>query len=75
MLLKRKPAWDADNKAAILNLYRLAQMLTEKTGEPWHIDHELPLNGELVSGLHVLANLRVIRGQENLMKGAQFAPG
>jgi DNA-directed RNA polymerase subunit RPC12/RpoP len=33
-----------------------------------HVDHIVPLKHHLVSGLHVVANLRVIRGSENLKK-------
>lgn len=37
--------------------------------EGYHVDHELPLKGELVSGLHVLANLQYITAEENMRKG------
>lgn len=68
--LQRTPAW-ADLQA-IRKIYNEAARLTKETGEPWHVDHEIPLNGKLVSGLHLAENLRVIPGIENLKKGAKF---
>jgi hypothetical protein len=68
--LRRTPPW-ADLQA-IRKIYEEAARLTKETGEPWHVDHEIPLNGRLVSGLHLAENLRVIQGIENLRKGAQF---
>ncbi len=37
-------------------------------------DHEIPLQGELVSGLHVLENLQYLTGPENISKGNKFNP-
>lgn len=39
------------------------------TGINWHVDHIIPLNGKLVSGLHVWNNLRVIPARLNMEKG------
>ena len=48
-------------------------MYTRESGEEWHVDHQIPLQGKLVSGLHVYANLTVIRGSENVKKSNKFA--
>lgn len=69
-LLQRTAKW-ADNEK-ILRFYVLARELTEQTGIPHEVDHIYPLQGELVSGLHVETNLRVIPKSENRSKGSSL---
>ena len=63
---RRTPIW-AD-KAAIREVYHLRDRLTKQTGILHHVDHIIPLRGELVSGFHCASNLRVVPAQENYVK-------
>jgi hypothetical protein len=65
-----EPLWA--NAALIKLLYATRQYLTEQTGELWHIDHVVPLQGRNVCGLHVHFNLRVVPAKVNLAKGNKF---
>ena len=63
------PKWlTKEQKNAIKQLYIEAQRLTKITGERYVVDHIVPLTNELVCGLHVPWNLRVITQDENLVK-------
>lgn len=64
------PPWTDRN--AILAVYCEAQMKSVKSGEPYHVDHIVPLRGKGICGLHVSWNLRAIPAVENMVKGATF---
>ena len=64
------PKW-AD-RASIKAIYDEAASLTQMTGIRHEVDHIVPLNGELVSGLHVHWNLRAIPHYENRAKSNKF---
>lgn len=68
--LQRTPPW-AD-MAAVAEFYVEAKRLEELTGIQFHVDHIVPLQGELVSGLHVPANLQLLTAHENLSKSNSF---
>lgn len=69
--LKRTPKWA--NLKLIEKFYIEAERLTKETGIQHQVDHIIPLQGEIVSGLHVEINLRVIPKIDNLKKGNSFA--
>lgn len=58
----------ASSPEAILAVYERARLLTLVTGVRHEVDHEVPLRGEQVSGLHVPANLRCIPATDNRRK-------
>jgi hypothetical protein len=63
--LRRAPWADA---TAIRAIYASAKRLTQETGVPHHVDHIIPLQGALVSGLHVHTNLQVLPAVDNIKK-------
>jgi hypothetical protein len=71
--LNRIPKWlSLATLKEIEALYKLAVEKTKETGIKWHVDHIIPLRGELVSGLHVPSNLQVIIGADNVRKCNQY---
>jgi len=71
--LNRIPKWlSLATLKEIEALYKLAVEKTKETGIKWHVDHIIPLQGKIVSGLHVPANLQVIPAVENLKKNNKF---
>lgn len=65
--LQATPAWT--NFTAIQQWYDLAELMTVRTGFKWHVDHVVPLQSELVCGLHWEGNLQVLPVSDNLSKG------
>jgi hypothetical protein len=72
MKMNRIPAW-AD-MADIESKYVLARKITQVTGITHHVDHVVPLKGELVSGLHVANNLMVVSAEYNNSKYNNWTP-
>lgn len=63
------PPW-AD-MSDIAQVYEVAEVLS-RGGVKFHVDHEIPLRGSKVSGLHVAENLRVIPALQNIRKSNKF---
>lgn len=63
------PPWmTRRQKSEIREMYKIAITMTKTTGEQYVVDHIYPLRSEVVCGLHVPWNLRVITREENLRK-------
>ena len=66
--LKRIPKWiTKEELKAIEGFY-------ENCPNGMHVDHIIPLQGELVSGFHVLSNLQYLTPEENSKKSNKFEP-
>ena len=67
--LNRTPGWlTKEDLDKIESIYIEAGRKTKKTGEEWHVDHIIPLQGKNISGLHVPDNLQILRATENKSK-------
>ena len=66
------PPWA--NKTAIKQIYQEAKRMTAETGIQYEVDHIFPLRGQLVCGLHIETNLRIISRTENNSKTNYYLP-
>lgn len=70
---KATPTWLSEEQInQMKEKYWLAKDLKAVTGEEYHVDHIIPINGENVSGLHVPWNLQVLPSDINLSKSNTF---
>lgn len=73
IIKQRTPQWLTNfDRLKIRCMYQLAAMYTKENSESWHVDHVIPLQGVIVSGLHVPSNLRVVRGLDNIKKKNKY---
>jgi hypothetical protein len=71
--LQRTPVWvGKEDLWLIKQAYELAALRTKVLGFKWHVDHVIPLQGKLVSGLHVPMNMQVIPAFDNISKHNHF---
>lgn len=67
--LQRTPKWLKPlDFTHIKMFYIAAKSLTSELGIEFEVDHIIPLQGELISGLHVPSNLQVITASDNARK-------
>ena len=63
------PRWlSRRQRVEIRQLYQIAMTMSRTTGEQYVVDHIYPLRSDVVCGLHVSWNLRVVTQAENLRK-------
>lgn len=67
---KSVPLWYDHDK--VKEIYKQCRRISKETGVVHHVDHIVPLRGELVCGLHCDQNLQIITAEENMKKGNQL---
>lgn len=71
--LNATPTWlTQDHHKAIEEIYYLARECEMLTGDKYHVDHIVPLNGKNISGLHVPWNLQVLPADINVAKSNNY---
>lgn len=70
MKIQRSPSWA--NLDHIAGMYELCGLF-RGAGLDLHVDHIIPLQGEIVSGLHVENNLQLLPRLENIGKKNLFS--
>jgi hypothetical protein len=72
-LQQATPSWlDEFDLFHVQEIYDLAVRRSLAWGIELHVDHEIPLKGKRVCGLHVPSNLRIIDAKSNIIKGNQY---
>lgn len=67
--IQATPRWlTKEHLEDVEELFLCARMFKLYTGEEYHVDHIVPLQGKNVCGLHVPWNMQVIPAKENLSK-------
>jgi len=71
--LSATPHWlTEDHLLQISHYYEHAKDCEAVSGEKYHVDHIIPLQGKGVCGLHVPWNLQILPAEVNLAKGNSY---
>jgi hypothetical protein len=71
--LNASPPWlTKEHHEQIKSVYAHAKECEMLTGDKYHVDHIVPLQGENVSGLHVPWNLQVLPSDINIAKSNNY---
>lgn len=69
------PSWlSKDQESQFADMYKLRDECSMLTGDPYEVDHIVPLKGSNISGLHVPWNLQVLPKDLNRSKGNRYEP-
>lgn len=73
--LNAQPIWlTKEQKEQIVMVYAHAKDCEVVSGERYHVDHIVPLQGKNICGLHVPWNLQVLPADINLSKSNKYEP-
>jgi hypothetical protein len=69
------PSWlTEEQKEQIVSVYAHARDCELVSGESYHVDHIVPLQGKDICGLHVPWNLQVLPADVNISKSNKYEP-
>lgn len=70
-----KPAFFSEfDDFAIKEAYRLSRLRFKATGSKFHVDHVVPIQSNLVCGLHLACNIQVLPAKDNISKNNRYWP-
>jgi len=69
---KATPCWFVEGEDTII--FDEARRISEATGILHEVDHIIPLNSNMVCGLHCIQNLQILTSLENRSKGNRWWP-
>ena len=71
--LNRTPSWlTKEDLEEMKDIYRMASRRQEVEGIAYHVDHIIPMQGKIISGLHVPSNLQILKAKDNITKGNKY---
>jgi hypothetical protein len=65
-------SWIENEIERIKEIYNECHMMSNTCDKKYHVDHVIPLQHNLVCGLHCVDNLQIIPAEENLRKSNMF---